>query len=399
MIWQELLLEKEAAPERVLKATAELLRIGEGFVRWLGNVPFPDAPLADAIEITEAPLEGDFAQRLTFYVSAAMAKGFPHPQPEDWQRFATTAECRFLLSDETSDDTAWQMVTPSGVRPVFLDSDALDAERFTLLPESSLPHYQMRFLPTETPDTTQKPHEARASVMARTIEHMENVLHLLAFAVEKRTFQKHIVIPGDIIQRYALLCAPFEPGSVIVPARLAALAALADSESGESSLSPAVEVSALFDRVCQAFATQREETLREFLPEEIARRVRDSYQEMLPQPGSGYTLELSEKPRAYLEATRPLITWHAKERRGGGGKRRTRKILVRRVKVVAFDSIAKTVRFQDVQTESFLPYKYAAHQEEDIVTTELLDITGEFAVNTAGVPVEIVMLNDISVAP
>ncbi len=131
-------------------------------------------------------------------------------------------------------------------------------------------------------------HRVPAIVLADTIVSAQRAVHLLAMSQRGGEVHQRLHIPPEVLKRFVLLCEIPEAGSYLMPAVVG---------TDVPSLFQKAEADAVvskFKRFGEAITNDRLDGLDAVVPMSAIRlRVLEAFADMMPNPGTGLSLELS----------------------------------------------------------------------------------------------------------
>ncbi len=138
---------------------------------------------------------------------------------------------------------------------------------------------------------------APASVVARSLDALQRLVHLIAMRRDGRTPGRRIRPSADIQGRYRLVCEPLQTGSLVAPVRL----------EGAGLLAPAEQAAVLadLDAVLAAAGANDEAAFQRAAPDETWRRFYlEALDRLAPPVEAGVELEIGQAGRLLLASVR-----------------------------------------------------------------------------------------------
>lgn len=259
----------------------------------------------------------------------------------------------------------------------FRTSVTLDAPRLTL-----------RFVDEES----NAAHRVDAEVLAESLVHGQRVVHLLAMTAAGREYRERLRVPAELADEFRLVCEVPTPGSYAQPVVLEGSDLVLDVPSRASVMGTFVEVGA-------ALGQGSWEQLRALVPDTVVRqRVMDEYVAFLPDPESGYGIDLIKDAVTYASFRKPqLLAVHEYRRHAREDRNPTLDAETIAGELVSIDFAARTITVRHHPTKRRVVCEYTDDAEEMLVKNRrgLLHVTGTLELDKRDRPYRMTNVYDI----
>lgn len=260
---------------------------------------------------------------------------------------------------------------------------------------STAPQLSLRFVDQTQPEK----HAVDSAVLAEALVHGQRALHLLAMMASGRELKERLRIPADIASEFKLVCAIPTEGSYAQAVELRGTGAVLDVPSREGVLDT-------FVRAGSALSSGDWERLSELIPDTAVRhRLIDEYRALLPDPESGYGMDLSRGQVHYARFRRPeIMAVHEYSRRLREPEDSTTAPVRIVGELVSIDFGSRTITIRHYPTNRRVTCEYMDEAEEMLVENRrgLLQVTGVVELDRRDRPVrmtKVFQIQEVDLSP